>query len=81
MGGVDNIPIITKQKINTTHLNEEESLLTRKADITLTINTLKKSSLQEMCMKSMYLIIMMNLMFNLTTWSLIFFVKQRLYEM
>ena len=33
-----------------------------------------------MCMKSMNLIIMMNFMLNITTWSL-FFVKQRLDEL
>ena len=41
VGGVDNIPIIVK-KINATHLHEEESLLTYKAAINSTVNTLNK---------------------------------------
>ena len=34
-----------------------------------------------MCMKSIYIIIMMTDMLNLTTWSYFFIVKHRIYEL
>ena len=42
VGGFDNIPIIAKEKINATHLHQENSLLTRKADIPSISNTQNK---------------------------------------
>ena len=42
VGGVDNIPIVVKETINATHLREENCLLSYKADISSTVNTLNK---------------------------------------
>ena len=43
LGGVENIPIIVKNQTNATHLHEEESIITYKASIPATVNTLKKN--------------------------------------
>ena len=42
MGGVDNISTTVKIKIHYDHLHQEESILTRKAAVTSTFNTLNK---------------------------------------
>ena len=70
MGGVDNVTIIVK-KNNATHLHEEDIILTLKTAIPSIDNTSKESSLNDMCMKIMYIIIMVTIMLNIKTWSLI----------
>ena len=67
MVGIDNVTIIVK-KNNATHLHEEDIILTLKTAIPSIDNTSKESSLNDMCMKIMYIIIMMTVMMNLKTW-------------
>ena len=78
VGVVDNIHMIVK-KINATHFHEEESLISFKAVIPSTVNTLNKIIIARYVYKH-YLsnYFMMTVMLNLTTWILVFCVKERL---
>ena len=79
MGGVDNIPMSVKNQTNSVDLHEEGSILTQRSDKPSIFNTLKKISLQEICMNSMYQSFMMTFMLIGITRNLIFFQTEYLW--
>ena len=62
MVSLGNIPTSVKNKTNNDNLYPGDSILTSQSEIPSIVNTFKKSSFKQMCMKLMYITIIINVM-------------------